>query len=69
MGMTFDQAMNKVQNYKIVTRSSWSNGQYLHLLQNMTLIYKVYPSNIQNPLTPYQLDLNDFNATDWIEVT
>lgn len=66
--MTFDQAMNKIQNFKVVARPSWSNGQYLHLLQNMSLIYLAHPTNLLSPLMPYQLDLTDFNATDWIEL-
>ena len=66
--MNFAQAMNKLQNFKIVARPSFVNGQYLRLLEGMNLICRCSPLNPQNPLSPYQLNVDDFNATDWIEV-
>ena len=63
--MDYDAAMNKLQNGKIVTRSSWSNGIYLILLHGINLIYMVYPSNTNNPVLAYICNVTDINATDW----
>lgn len=67
MAFNFSQVINKLQNGKYMTRPSWSNGQFIMATPYTNYIMYCVPSNVNTPLTNYQLSMNDALAEDWTE--
>lgn len=65
MSLTFNQAINKLQNSQMVSRSGWNNSNYLISMPLCDYICMINPNNKFNPCNPYLLNINDINGSDW----